>query len=98
MAVSTISAEIQKIQWRYVPESDLSAGAYGYWNVPNKDEIKNCRNVVSTALFLNHPSLASGLCLTGAASKGQNVVISFYTPIAISASNADFYIQVAYLP
>lgn len=77
------------------PSAGLSAGARGYFEVPVT--YAKGKNIIATSLRLGHPGAGGGYQLTGSYVSTMNVVyISYYTPIALSAANADFEVDIVF--
>lgn len=79
----------------YTPTADLTANSYGYFSIPAPDDIKN-KEYLATSTSLGHPAASSGLQLTGLYAGGDYLYLSYYTPKAILANNADVVIRVVY--
>ena len=63
MAISTLLNNTVKTRsWIYTPTENLSAGEYGFYQIPVPDEVKG-KAIVSTSLGLVHPGVSGGMLL-----------------------------------
>lgn len=77
------------------PANNLSAGQYGYYEVP-VTYAKN-KNIIATTITLGHPGVAGGYSLNGGyVNTIDFVYVGYYTPRAITAANADFVVDIVY--
>lgn len=77
------------------PSNNLTAGQYGYYEVPVT--YAKGKNIISTSITLVHPGVAGGYSLNGGYINTLNLVyVGYYTPRAITAANADFVVDIVY--
>lgn len=93
-AIAQSTASVSRFS--YVPLNNLSANAKGYFRIPVPDDVKN-KTLLATTIMLAHPTSSGGLQVSGGYVGGDYLYVNYYAPTAISASDADLIVMIAYV-
>lgn len=94
-ALSSQSVKTTKIT--FTPQANLAAGESGYFTVPVPAALSG-KTIVAVSFGINHVAQSYGYQLTGTYISALNsAYVSYYTPRAVTAANADFDMTIAYI-
>lgn len=97
-AINALNSQLVKtVKVTYTPSSNIAAGESGYFTVPVPSTVRG-KTIVAVSFGINHVAQSYGYQLTGTyISNLDSAYVSYYSPRAVTAANADFDMIVAYI-